>query len=292
MSGAVVGLFIFLFFGAAGAAYYFLVYKKEQDKKKEKETSTEPSTSPSTETSTEPSTSPSTEPSTSPSTTRESVLATGQALESEEIDVGTGKRKVTNQPVIADKSKVTYTLSMDINIVKAPENPFRLLHNRDDNDNSTATIKTQRRPELWTTGSKSTDGANRLWINHVGDTGLENISPTFKATVGEYFNLTYVIDNGKGTAYINGVKDGEYSGNFTWSQETDNWTWNMYGDSTNPSIKVKNVYFFNKALTVSEIELIGKKPTSGTSTYTLPPTDNFSSEPHSIQPFSIKMCDI
>jgi hypothetical protein len=269
MSGAVVGLFIFLLFGAAGAAYYFLVYKKEQDKKKKKE-----------------------KEETSPSPTRESVLASGQALESGEIDTGPGKKKVTNQPVIADKSKVTYTLSMDINIVNWAMFPIRFLHNNGDETTTIANTGTQRRPEIWFIGSGD-PGLKLLHINinHDGDTSVEHLRPTFKATVGEYFNLTYVIDGGKCTAYINGVKDGERSADFTWSKGVDEWTWNPFNSTTNYA-KVKNVYFFNKALTVSEIELIGKKPTSGTSTYTLPPTDNFASEPHSIQPFSTKMCDI
>jgi hypothetical protein len=156
---------------------------------------------------------------------------------------------------------------------------------------------TERRPVIYISGV-ARNAADKMplhsiVVNHTSIAGNNEFAiTTFTATLGTYFNLTYVIDNGTCTTYINGVKDatGSFSAAFTWSTGTDNWTWNQ-PNFTDNSIKVNNVYFFNKALTLSEVELIGKKQTSGTSTYILPPTDNFVSEPYPIQP-SIQMCDI
>ena len=272
---AIVMLLIFLLIGASGAFYYFFIYKKDEATPSPSPSPTSSPPLPVSETSSPP-------PSQSSSTpTLDTLLALGQKLEDDEFDAGAGKKTVTKQPTGIDKTKVTYTLSMDIKVVTTAVDNFRLLHNRDDTDNSAAVASSARRPELWISGSSHKDGANHIWINHVvGATGITEgfLQTTFKATDGVYFNLTYVIDSGKCTVYINGVKDGEYSGDFKWSQDTDNWTWNLFGNSH--SVKVKNVYFFNKALTVSEVELIGKKQTSGTSTYVMPYTS------------SVKMCDI
>ena len=290
----IVILLMFLLFGAAGAFYYFFIYKKTKATPSPSpsvststdSTSTDSPASASTSTSTSPPASTSTTDS-PPASTLESLLAMGQALENGEIDVGSGKSTVANQPVITDKTKVKYSLSMDIKVDKTAVGNFRLLHNRGDDDNSSAIASSVRRPEIWISGSSHSDGANHVWINHVvGATGYSEgfKQTTFKATEGVYFNLTYVIDGGKCIVYINGVKDSEYSGDFRWSQAEDSWTWNMFSQSH--SIRVKNVYFFNKALALSEVELIGKKQTSGVSTYVLPPTYKVASQP------SIQMYDI
>ena len=148
---------------------------------------------------------------------------------------------------------------------------------------------TSRRPAVWL------DQDNKLAVIH--GTGINSASynlTNFKAKPNEYFNLTFVVHRGVLTPYINGTKDsdGVKSGDFTWSTAQNDWVWNQ-ANLTDRSIKVKNVYWFNNNLTPGDVKVInGQIPTTGTSTYTLPPTDNFSSEPHSIQPLSIKMCDI
>jgi cytoskeletal protein RodZ len=297
----VVILLMFLLFGAAGAFYYFFIYKK---------TEATPSPSPSVSTtdsptstdspaSTDSTTSTSTSPpasTTSPPpvsySTLESLLASGRGLESEEIDIGAGKKKVTYQPVITDKSKVTYTLSMDIKVDKNfVGDLFHVIQNTDAVNWPNGT--TERRPTIYISGvARNTADKmplHSIVVNHTSEPGKNEFAiTTFTATLGTYFNLTCVIENGTWTTYINGVKDtaGSFSAAFTWSTGTDNWTWNQ-PNFTDNSIKVKNVYFFNRALTLSEVELIGKKQTSGVSTYMLPPpTYKVASQP------SIQMTDI
>ena len=271
-------LLMFLLIGASGAFYYFFIYKKKEET---------PSPSP-------PVSETSSPPVSQTSSPLDTLLASGQKLEDDEFDAGAGKRKVTYQPTIADRTKVIYSISMDINIVKAfPETGlFPLLQNT--NNYSFPIGTTERRPKIWISGSYHADGKNRVVVNHVSTNGAnESKLLSSEATIGTYFNLTYVVTDGKLTSYINGVKDsnGEYSAAFTWSTGTDEWTWNQWNTLGVASIKVKNAYFFNKALTLSEVELIGKKQTSGTSTYVMPPKYNGASESYSLQP-SIKMCDI
>ncbi len=283
---AVVIILMFLLFAAAGAFYYFFIYKK---------TEATPSPSPSVSTDSPAATSTDSPASTStdspPASTLESLLAMGQALETEEVDIGAGKRKVTNQPVIADKTKVKYSISMDINIVKGfVGDLFYIIQNTDAVNWPNGT--TERRPTIYITGTMRNTSDNTpihsIVVNHTSESGKnEFATTTFTATLGTYFNLTCVIENGTWTTYINGVKDtaGSFSAAFTWSTGTDNWTWNQ-PNFTDNSIKVKNAYFFNKALALSEVELIGKKQTSGVSTYVLPPTYKVASQP------SIQMYDI
>jgi hypothetical protein len=209
-------------------------------------------------------------------------------LESGEIDIGVGKKKVTNQPVITDRTKVTYSISMDIKVDKNfVGDLFFILQNTDAVNWPNGT--TERRPTIYITGAMRGEPLHSIVVNHTSESGKnEFATTTFTAKLGTYFNLTYVIKNGTCTTYINGVKDptGSFSAAFTWSTGTDNWTWNQQ-NFTDKSIKVKNVYFFNKALALSEVELIAKKQTSGVSTYVLPPpTYKVTSQP------SIQMTDI
>jgi hypothetical protein len=110
--------------------------------------------------------------------------------------------------------------------------------------------------------TQSGTGNRKVYVVHAtNDDSKKNpftgMVTDFSASVQTYFNLTFVIDNGKGTLYINGVKDknGERSGAFTWSNVKNEWTWNP--NRSTVAMNVKNVYWFNKALTADEVKLIG-----------------------------------
>jgi len=231
-----------------GAAYYFLFYKKKHS------------------------------PSPSPSPSLSTLLQSGQAIQVSEVDLATNP---TFTPPTELNSTVTYSMSMDINIVNEVATWYSML------DNSKAGTyvpigTTNRRPTVIISGEDWPGGASNIHIVHSSTDGAnDNIITKFQATPGVYFNLTFVVDSGKLKTYINGVADdfGEVSAAFTWSTSENEWTWNP--DKRPDSIKVKNVYWFNKALTPSEVELIGKKQTSGTSTYELPPSE-VEPEPYSL----------
>jgi hypothetical protein len=135
-----------------------------------------------------------------------------------------------------------------------------------------------RRPAVFITGNDAAP-PNRIHIVH-GSTEDQNknIVTAFAATPGTYFNLTWVVDNGKLTTYINGQKDaaGTVNGTFTWG--TNAWKWNAYltqypsrKENTTGSVKVKNVYWFNKALSDADIATLTGTGAGTTSKYTPEP---------------------
>jgi hypothetical protein len=173
-------------------------------------------------------------------------------------------------------------MSLDINVLKElPGSWYCILSNNNKQD--WPIDATVRRPMVILTGKEVTDvGPRKVHIVHsTGTNANEGIITEFTATIGTYFNLTFVVDKGTLITYINGIPDkkGKRSGAFNWSLTKDAWTWNHC--KTDLSIKVKNVYWFNKALTADEVTLIGTKQTSGTSKY-VPPPGNYEPEPYSL----------
>jgi hypothetical protein len=197
-----------------------------------------------------------------------SVLSTGQALQTGEVDIST-QPPAFAKPAGIVTSKVTYTMSMDINIAQAgPKWRNIMLHGEPDWPPGA----TGRRPAVYITGADSAP-ANRIHVVH-GSTEDQNrsIVTQFAATPGKYFNLTWVVDGGKLTTYINGNKDaaGEMTGAFTWGSDVWKWSDPAYQMNRAGSVKVKNVYWFNKALTPTEIKTIASSSSgTGTSGYAL-----------------------
>lgn len=276
MDPVIIMVIFFIIILGGGLAYYFLVYKKddETDETSDDSTTTTPTTTTPTTTTPAPAT----------KTPLETLLASGQALQVEELDIFKGKQMpFAISPTGIDTTKVTYSMSLDIIVVKElSEWWYSILSNNNKQDYPIDS--TVRRPGVWLTGAKTEFGARKVHIDHANANNQQGaIITEFAATIGTYFNLTFVVDNGKGTTYINGVKDskGEWSWAFTWSTENA-WTWNLYNHAES-EIKVKNVYWFNKALTADEAKLIGTKQTSGTSMYALPPKNE--PEPYSFDEY-------
>ena len=201
-----------------------------------------------------------------PATKRDAVLAQGQAIRVDEFSLNDAAG--TAEPDGIDKKKVAYTMSMDINVVEMNGGAWPMVFSND-KKNTFPTGTTQRRPAFTIMGSqRPVAEQNRLTVYHASGKNTNNgVMTKFKATEGTYFNLTWTVANGVLSVYIDGKLDGTAKGAFTWSTAKNTWSWNPGGGDL--PINIKNVYWFNKALTASEVALIGKKQTSGVSAYTL-----------------------
>lgn len=199
---------------------------------------------------------------------RDTLLKSGQAIQVAEAEISTSPPAFTAPTGMS--SNVSYSCSMDVNIAQAGPS-WRNIMNNGDPDWPPGTVS--RRPAVFITGNDAAP-PNRIHIVH-GSTEDQNrnIVTAFAATPGTYFNLTWVVDAGKLTTYINGRKDtaGTVNGTFTWG--TNAWKWNAYltqypqrRENTAGSVKVKNVYWFNKPLSDADVS-------------TLTGTSGFMSEP-------------
>lgn len=203
------------------------------------------------------------------------VLSTGQALQTAEIDISTAPPAFKVPKGVDTKSGVSYTMSMDVRIDQVG-NSWRNIFNNGLHDCCDAT---SRRPAVFITG-KDASPPNRIHIVHGSDEdNNRNIVTQFAASPGVYFNLTWVVDGNKLTTYINGNPDpaGSITGKFNWGSFPGDFNWNQYlkeyktrADNTAGPVKVKNVYWFNKALTPAEIKTISSSSSgAGTSGYAM-----------------------
>ena len=210
-------------------------------------------------------------------TPKQTLLESGQAIQVAEAEISTAPPAFT-APTGIDTSKVSYSMSMDVLIAQTGPS-WRNIMNNGTHDCCDAT---SRRPAVFITGSDAAP-PNRIHIVHgANEDNNKNIVTSFAATPGTYFNLTWVVDGGKLTTYINGTKDstGTVSGTFNWGTHTPTWKWNQYlseyttrTQNTAGSVKVKNAYWFNKALTDADVTTITAAST--TSTYAPEPYSLF-----------------
>lgn len=199
---------------------------------------------------------------------KDTLLASAQAIQVPEAEISTSPPAFTAPTGLS--SNVSYTMTMDVQIAQAGPS-WRNILNNGDPDWPPGTVS--RRPAVFITGNDAAP-PNRIHIVH-GSTEDQNrnIVTAFAATPGTYFNLTWVVDGGKMTTYINGVKDakGDVTGTFTWG--TNAWKWNAYltqyptrKENTAESVKVKNAYWFNKALSDADIATLTGAPAPATTT--------------------------
>jgi hypothetical protein len=216
-----------------------------------------------------------TAPKPKPLSARDAVLAQGQEIQVAEFNLNEAIGAAG--PTGIDTKKVAYTMSMDIKLL-VPPNQIGMeayIFCNDESPKSTSIGTTQRRPALILLGSQlrnERDKTGRLYVAHAtgGSDYIQNksrLKTNFKATQGQYFNITWTVANGLLSVYIDGKLDGTLKGAFTWSTKANKWSWNP--ENENMPVSIKNVYWFNKALSASEVALIGKKQTSGVSAYTL-----------------------
>lgn len=184
--------------------------------------------------------------------------STGQTILAAETEISTAPPAFTVPTGLSTSGPVSYTLSMSIKIAQTGSS-WRNIMNHGDPD---CCGPTTRRPAIFITGNDQAP-PNRIHVVH-GSTedSNKNIVTSFAATPGAYFNLTVVVDAGTLKTYINGALDssGTATGTFNWNDTSQPWRWNAYltqiqgrAANTEGSVKVKNAYWYNRALTAAEI---------------------------------------
>jgi Concanavalin A-like lectin/glucanases superfamily len=189
---------------------------------------------------------------------RAPVWSTGQKIQDAPLDISTQTTPFATAPTGINTSQpVSYTMSMDINIAQAGPS-WRNVFNNGSHD---CCDGTSRRPALFITGNDAAP-ANRVHIVHgANEDNNRNIVSNFTATLGKWFNVTWVVDGGSMKTYFNGVPDATVSGTFNWGNPVQNqWRWNEYvqeyptrGANTAGALSVANVYWWNSALTPDQI---------------------------------------
>jgi hypothetical protein len=185
------------------------------------------------------------------SATPGSPTNTAQCIQGQEIDTVNGRSFVAIPRYSVTETPV-YTMSMDIKVMNTHSSWRNIMsHGPDLTDEITG-----RMPAVFLAPT-----TNRIHIVHASrGYGNENIVTSFQAPLGTYFKLTWVVNASTLDTYIDKTKDasGSLSGKtFKWPKlSTQPWSWNSVGYPTNGSVYVKSVYFWNRALTSEEIQML------------------------------------
>lgn len=200
------------------------------------------------------------------------LYSSGQKIQDSELEVG-----LATVPFFAAPFGYTlgqppaYSMSMDIMIAQQGDRWRNIFEHGPQDGADFPPGQTFRRPAVFVTGSDNPP-ANRIMVVH-SNMSNENSSVTTvnTAPMGKYFTLTWVVYNGTMTVYWNGVADaaGAVSTSFNWPPVDQPWTWlqSSYLGNIAGSIKVKNVYFWNRALAQSDLQNIAAQY-AGSSTST------------------------
>jgi len=205
----------------------------------------------------------------------QTLLASGQAIQVAELTITSSPK-----PVIAAASQPTgitatgsFTLSLDINMTALPTGLLRVIGQGDHPGN----------PALWLFPAGSGGGGWFKFHNGGPDSPETNsitlVSGTTPPVYNTYYNITAVYDapSTTTTLYYNGVSKvslrtivpAKYTPPtptaFGWTDQ----------NVTAPTIKVKNTYWFNKALTAAEVATL-----SGTSSG---PSSGYMPEPYTVE---------
>ena len=192
-------------------------------------------------------------------------------LQTPEIDISTSPPGFNAPGGLV--TPVAYTMSMDINITQTSQRWRSILNSGQHvGGNPDCCGPDTRHPAVFITGTLDDPPANRIRVVHGTDGNNDpNGSISFVATPGTYFNLTWVVSGGNLKVYINGGLDpsGSFAGNYVWDTPRSTWRWNSYlpdpsganGNAAGP-LKVKNVYWWNRALTAAEVATIGSSSTT------------------------------
>ena len=208
---------------------------------------------------------------------RMSVWTSGQSIQSAPLEISTATIPFATAPTYTPSSPPSYTMSMDINIAQAGPS-WRNVFNNGSHD---CCDGNSRHPALFITGNDAAP-PNRIHIVHgANEDANRNIVSKFAATLGQWFNVTWVVNGSTLSTYFNGVADATASGTFNWGTAAPQWRWNQYiseyttrAENTSGSIQVANAYFWPSALTPDQIAklTIPSAPTPGvaTTSYYLP----------------------
>lgn len=150
-----------------------------------------------------------------------------------------------------------------------------------------------RRPALFITGNDM-GPANRLhFIHSTTDDNNKYIIQATPITLNTWTHVAFLVDNTakKITTYINGVKDTQEAtlpatASFLWDGtlpgNNNNVKYNVYFGGVNPGngpVKIKQFYFFDKILAVSDIATLAAAPAPA------PTTSSYLPEPYESEDF-------
>ena len=177
------------------------------------------------------------------------------------------KTKMDPAPIIdysANGTRITYTIMFDINIVTYPSYFINILCNGDEGHGQDG-----RHPSIY-----FTQNGQLLFSHGTEKDTLFHLYSNTRLTSNTYYTITIVVANNTISLYINGnndtlathsgTKSTNSAGNtiitvptndgLVWGSgsKLPNWTWLNYKDGS-PSVKIKNVYWWNTALTNTQI---------------------------------------
>ena len=204
------------------------------------------------------------------------LYSSGQKIQDAELEVGYASVPFASAPFGYDlTAPPNYTMTVDIMVAQTGDRWRNILEHGPSTGNDFPPGATFRRPSVFITGT-DTAPPNRLMVTHANSSGENtNITTTSTAPLGKYFTLTWVVTNGTMTVYFNGQPDpaGPVSANFNWPQTDTPWTWNQgnYLNNIAGSIKIKNAYYWPRAIASSDMAQIAAQYSSSTSHYTLEP---------------------
>jgi hypothetical protein len=198
------------------------------------------------------------------------IIEAGQLLEPSQIDIGTSTRTFTNQPV-GQIGTNSFTISFDLQIEK-------------DTPGTTNWFSVPSRNIL--RENLTNIGLNTYNGRTIGFDYYQYGILSSQFTLGVWFNcvITFDVSIKKIVMYINGIKQGEsdFPTLFTPSPGTPSFVWRSTNSNNDGYINVKNVYWWNKALSVNEIGLLNGLSVPGacyktgntcySTTYTCPKT--------------------
>ena len=196
-------------------------------------------------------------------TPKQTLLASGQAIQVAEQTISVAAPPtITTQPT-GITATGSFTLSTDINMTTLPAGLLRVIGQGVHPGN----------PGLWLFPAGA--GGN-VWVRmHVGNSAVDLVTGTAPPVYNTYYNITAVYDAPTNTAtlYYNGVSKSSSTAivpaGYVPPTPTD-FGWNQQ-KLTAPTVKVKNVYWFNKALTAAEVATLTGTSSGTTSTYTPEP---------------------
>ena len=205
---------------------------------------------------------------------KENLQAQGQAIQTSELVISQATPPIVSTQPTGVTATGSFTLSIDINMTTLPNGSLMRVFGQGVHPGH---------PGLWLFPAGS---GGDVWLRyHIGNTAIDLVTGTAAPVYNTYYNLTAVYDATTHTAtlYYNGALKNSSSSidpaGFT-PPATANFTFNQQ-NLTSPTVKVRNIYWFNKALTAAEVStLVG---VSTTSTYIPEPVSGFTSEGYMVE---------
>ena len=181
-------------------------------------------------------------------TPKQTLLASGQAIQVAPLEIGTPSKFAFSRPPTGytPSTLPSYTMTFDIQ-VKAVQSDWRNILAHDD---------TYRTPAVFICPSNHPTTPNTIQIYH--GPSLESKNPIVMDG-STWTTITWTASQEKIQLYINGMLDNSVSTSTAWPSPDPVWNWN---DTTRAlpstsSIKVRNVYFWPSARTDAQIALLG-----------------------------------